>query len=71
MTRVKICGITNLEDAIVAIEAGADYLGFIIYPPSKRSIALPACQTIVNALRERPDCPLLVGVFVIGHSSFG
>jgi phosphoribosylanthranilate isomerase len=70
MTRVKICGITNLEDAIVAIEAGAGYLGFIIYPPSKRSIALPACQTIVNTLRKRLDCPLLVGVFVNETAEF-
>ncbi len=64
MTKVKICGITNLEDALVAVEAGANYLGFIFYPPSKRSIDPHTCQTIVSALRSRPDCPLLVGVFV-------
>jgi phosphoribosylanthranilate isomerase len=64
MTKVKICGITNLEDALVAVEVGASYLGFIFYPPSKRSINLPVCQSIVSALRTRPDCPLLVGVFV-------
>jgi phosphoribosylanthranilate isomerase len=64
MTKVKICGITNLEDAIVAVDAGADYLGFIFFPPSKRSITQPACQAIVSALRSRPDCPILVGVFV-------
>lgn len=64
MTRVKICGITNIEDALVATEAGADYLGFIFYPPSKRSITPSACRTIVDRLRQRRDCPLLVGVFV-------
>ncbi len=64
MIKVKICGITNLKDALIAIEAGADYLGFIFYPPSKRSISLPACQSIVPLLRARADCPLLVGVFV-------
>lgn len=64
MTKVKICGITNLEDALVAVEAGADYLGFIFYPPSKRSITASACQSIVAELRQRPICPLLVGVFV-------
>ncbi len=64
MTKVKICGITNLEDALIAVEAEADFLGFIFYPPSKRSIASPACQTIVSALRIRADCPILVGVFV-------
>lgn len=64
MTKVKICGITNLDDALAAVDAGADYLGFIFYPPSKRSITAAACQTIVAALRQRPLCPLLVGVFV-------
>ncbi|MCB8944554.1 MAG: phosphoribosylanthranilate isomerase [Ardenticatenaceae bacterium] len=62
--KVKICGITNLEDALVAAEAGADYLGFIFYPPSKRSITPEAAQEIVSHLRRLPTCPLLVGVFV-------
>ena len=64
MTKIKICGITNLDDALAAAEAGADYLGFIFYPPSKRSITVPACQAIVRTLRARADCPLLTGVFV-------
>ena len=63
-TRVKICGITNLEDGRLAVEAGADYLGFIFYPPSKRSLTVENAQEIVNELRLRPDLPLLVGVFV-------
>jgi phosphoribosylanthranilate isomerase len=62
--KVKICGITNLEDALVAVEAGADYLGFIFYPPSKRSIEVKAAQCIVSHLRSQAHCPRLVGVFV-------
>lgn len=62
--KVKICGITNLEDALTAAAAGADYLGFIFYPPSKRSISVKEAQAIVSRLRPLPTCPLLVGVFV-------
>ena len=62
--KVKICGITNLEDALVAVESGADYLGFIFYPPSKRAIELKSAKQIIQELRQRADCPLLVGVFV-------
>ncbi len=62
--KVKICGITNLEDALVAIEAGADYLGFILYPPSKRAIDERKTQKLVSELRAQINCPVLVGVFV-------
>ena len=62
--KVKICGLTNLEDALVAIEAGADYLGFILYPPSKRAVNETETQELVSKLRAQTDCPLLVGVFV-------
>jgi phosphoribosylanthranilate isomerase len=68
--RVKICGITNLADAIVAADAGADYLGFIFFPPSKRSIEPQAARKIVRELRRRPQCPLLVGVFVDETTEF-
>ena len=64
MTRVKICGLTNLEDALVAAGAGADYLGFILWPNSKRAADPAAVPGIVRQLRQRPGCPLLVGVFV-------
>ncbi len=64
MTQVKICGITNLEDALAAVEAGADFLGFILYPASKRYLTTEALREITAELKQRADCPKLVGVFV-------
>ena len=64
MIKVKICGITNLEDALVATEAGADFLGFILYPPSKRACDEKSAQCIISHLRSLDNCPTLVGVFV-------
>ncbi|MEJ2750009.1 MAG: phosphoribosylanthranilate isomerase [Anaerolineae bacterium] len=63
--KVKICGITNLEDALVAAEAGADYLGFILYPPSPRAVDKATVKSIVAHLRQHlAQPPLMVGVFV-------
>jgi len=64
MTIIKICGIKTLKDALAAIEAGADYLGFNFYPKSVRFIEKSACAEIVSVLkREHPQIKL-VGVFV-------
>lgn len=61
MTKVKICGITNLEDALEATELGADMLGFNFYPGSKRYIDKRDAESIV----ERLNTPITkVGVFV-------
>jgi phosphoribosylanthranilate isomerase len=65
--KVKVCGITNVADACVAIGAGADYLGFILYPKSPRFVAPETVGEIVAALRARQagQRPVqFVGVFV-------
>jgi phosphoribosylanthranilate isomerase len=62
--KVKICGITTLDDALAAIDAGADLLGFNFYPRSPRSIEPAACAALVNRLRGRGERATLVGVFV-------
>ena len=64
MTIVKICGIKTLPDALAAIEAGADYLGFNFYPKSVRFFEKSVCAEITSVLkREHPQIKL-VGVFV-------
>lgn len=62
--KVKICGITTLEDALAAIEAGADMLGFNFYPPSPRYIEPVTCARLVQALRAEGASVTTVGVFV-------
>jgi phosphoribosylanthranilate isomerase len=61
MTWVKICGMTNLEDALVAVEAGADAVGFVFYEKSPRCVSVETAREICNKLPSRLD---KVGVFV-------
>ncbi|MCW8944291.1 MAG: phosphoribosylanthranilate isomerase [Sedimenticola sp.] len=60
-TRVKICGITRTEDAIAAVNAGADAIGLVFYPPSPRAVTLSQAVQLVQGL---PAFVSVVGLFV-------
>jgi len=62
--KIKICGITSLEDAVFARNAGADFLGFILYERSPRYIEPEKIKEIILGLKSSDNRPILVGVFV-------
>ncbi|PWH18646.1 MAG: N-(5'-phosphoribosyl)anthranilate isomerase [Ardenticatenia bacterium] len=64
MVHVKICGLTNLRDALTAAEAGADMLGFIFYPGSPRYVSPDQARVVVTALHAQYPHVRTVGVFV-------
>lgn len=55
MTWIKICGITNLEDALVAVEAGANALGFVFYEKSPRNVTPEAVAKIIEDLPKETE----------------
>lgn len=59
--RVKVCGVTDPDNARLAVELGADYLGLNFYPQSPRFVSIEAAREIADAVRGRAG---LVGVFV-------
>jgi|SRR5215469_11658190 len=61
MTWVKICGTTDVEDALLAVEAGADAVGFVFYEKSPRCVTVERAREIVGKLPGRVE---KVGVFV-------
>lgn len=63
MTKVKICGLSEIEHAVVASEAGADFLG-LVFAPSRRQIALEKGGQLAEVIRGLKPRPKVVGVFV-------
>ncbi|MBO0726261.1 MAG: phosphoribosylanthranilate isomerase, partial [Blastocatellia bacterium] len=59
--KLKVCGVTSLEDARAAIDCGAEFLGFNFYAKSPRYIEPPSARAIIERL---PDDIICVGVFV-------
>ncbi len=60
-TRVKICGITRVEDAVSAVDAGADAIGLVFYAQSPRCVSVEQAQKIVAVI---PPFVSVVGLFV-------
>ena len=65
--RVKICGITRVEDASSAVENGADAIGLVFYEPSPRYVSISQAKEIANII---PAFVSVVGLFVNAEASF-
>ena len=63
-TRVKICGVRHLDDALIAADAGADYIGIVFVPGRRRRVEPTAAREITDGLRATgPSSPKSVGLF--------
>ncbi len=67
MTRIKICGITRVEDALAVAHSGADALGLVFYPPSPRNVSIAQATELVRVL---PPFITTVGLFVDADPDF-
>jgi len=63
MTKIKICGIKTINDALAAMDAGADLIGFNFYPKSPRYVEVGMCRNIMSVVRQDGRAKS-VGVFV-------
>lgn len=66
MTRIKVCGLTRVEDALAAVELGVDTLGLNFWPGTKRCVSIARAREIVTAVSRRAE---LVAVFVDADES--
>jgi phosphoribosylanthranilate isomerase len=66
-TRIKVCGITRTEDALAAVDAGVDAIGFVFYEPSPRAVSVEQAREITRAL---PPFVSVVALFVNAHVDF-
>jgi hypothetical protein len=63
MTKVKICGLSEVAHAVAATEAGADFLG-IVFAPCRRQVSVEKALALVEAIHAMKPRPQVVGVFV-------